>query len=184
MTPADVVIRLATREDLREVNRIYNHFVVGTHVSFDIEPWTDTERVEWFEDRVASGHTVFVAVKRGVVVGAAWSGPWRSKVAYARSVETTVVVDHAEHRSGIGTLVYGELLSSLQESGVHRAYAVIALPNETSLNLHHRFGFTEVGRLDEVGYKDGRYVSTMLLECRLEFVDSRHPTADRREPIR
>jgi len=33
--------------------------------------------------------------------------------------------------------------------------------------LHHKLGFTDVGVLDEVGYKDGSFVSTLLLELKL-----------------
>jgi phosphinothricin acetyltransferase len=41
------------------------------------------------------------------------------------------------------------------------------LPNEASLALHRSLGFTEVGILDDVGHKDGRYISTTLMELRL-----------------
>jgi len=167
MTPADVVIRPATHDDLPAVNRIYNRYVVDSHVSFDVEPWADAERVVWFDDLLADGHLVLVAVRGDAIVGAAWSAPWRAKAAYARSAETTVVLDPSEHGLGTGRLLSEELIRSLGGSGFHRCYAVIALPNEPSVRLHHKLGFTEIGVLDEVGHKNGRYISTMLMERKL-----------------
>ncbi len=167
MTPAAVTVRPATREDMVALNRICNRFVVGSHISFDVDPWTDTARTAWFDERVASGHITLVVERDGKVLGGAWSAPWRTKAAYERSAETTVMLESSVHGSGVGEYLYGTLVAALADSGHHRCYAVIALPNEPSIRLHSKLGFTEIGTLDEVGYKDGRYVSTILMELRL-----------------
>ena len=52
----------------------------------------------------------------------------------------------------------------LGRQGVHLAVAIVALPNEASIRLHHRLGYVTAGTLHEVGHKDGRFVDTMLLE--------------------
>lgn len=101
------------------------------------------------------------------VVGVAWSGPWREKQAYASSAETTIALDPASAGVGIGTFLYGQLIGRLRDLGFHRCYGVVALPNAGSVALHHKLGFTEVGVLDESGYKDGSFVSTVLLELKL-----------------
>ena len=59
------------------------------------------------------------------------------------------------------------LLARLRTEGFHRAYAIVALPNEASVRVHKKVGFTEIGVLDEAGHKGGVFVSTMLLEKRL-----------------
>jgi len=43
----------------------------------------------------------------------------------------------------------------------------VAQPNPASNALHRRLGFTEVGTLDEVGFKFGAYVSTTWWQLRL-----------------
>jgi L-amino acid N-acyltransferase YncA len=45
--------------------------------------------------------------------------------------------------------------------------AVVAQPNPASNALHRRMGLTEVGTLDEVGFKFGAYVSTTSFQLRL-----------------
>ena len=101
------------------------------------------------------------------VVGVAYSGPWRGKRAYARSVETTIVLDPELIGRGIGRPLYGALLDAVTAAGAHRAYAIVALPNDASIRFHHAMGFRTVGVLDEAGFKLGRWWSTELLEKRL-----------------
>ncbi|MGI9586109.1 MAG: GNAT family N-acetyltransferase [Acidimicrobiia bacterium] len=162
------MIREATESDIPEMNAIYNQYIVGSHVSFDTEAWTDQKRLDWFVDRTSNGYPFFVALSAGDVIGMSWSGPWRHKAAYRRSAETTVVLRPDVTGSGVGTVLYETLLERLVELGFHRAYAIVALPNEPSVRLHLKLAFTELGVLDEAGFKDGSFVSTMLLERRLD----------------
>ena len=85
-----------------------------------------------------------------------------------RSVETSIVLDAGWTGRGLGRRLYGALLDQLASAGTHRAYAVVTLPNDASVALHHRLGFRDVGVEDESGWKLGRYWSTLTLEKRFE----------------
>ncbi|MCB1247360.1 MAG: N-acetyltransferase [Acidimicrobiia bacterium] len=161
------VVRAASRADGSALNAIYNRYIVGSHVSFDTAAWTDAARTEWLTDRLAAGYPVLVAEIDGTVVGGSWAGPWRTKEAYRWSAETTIVLHPDATGRGLGRTLYGALLDELAKRGFHRAFAIIALPNDASVALHERLGFTQLGTLDEAGFKDGRWISTMLLERRL-----------------
>ena len=87
----------------------------------------------------------------------ATSSSFRTKPAYARSVETTVYCEPATTRQGLGSALYGELLAVLGGEDVHRAYAGVALPNDASVALHERCGFRAAGTFREVGRKFGRW---------------------------
>lgn len=161
------MIRLATVEDAGRMNEIYNTVIVDSHVSFDTEPWTTDQRRAWLLDRLSDGYPVLVAEQSEGVVGLAWSGPWRGKAAYRSSVETTVVLDPECVGVGIGTDLLSVLVDTLADEGFHRAYAIVALPNDASVAVHRKLGYTEIGVLDESGFKNGKFVSTMILEKRL-----------------
>ena len=64
---------------------------------------------------------------------------------------------HDAMSRGIGTLLYRSLFSLLQHEDVHRVVAGIALPNDPSIRLHERVGFTRVGVFSQVGRKFDRY---------------------------
>lgn len=167
MTSLSIDVASATEADVDAVNRIYNQLIVDSHVSFDTEPWTHEQRSGWLADRNRRGYPVLVGRVAGRAVGVAWSGPWRDKQAYARSVETTIVLDSASTGIGIGSHLYGELIGQLRNRGFHRCYGIVALPNAASVALHRKLGFTDVGVLDQAGYKDGSFVSTLILELKL-----------------
>lgn len=162
-------IRGATEADLDAITRIYDQYIVDSPVSFDVEPWSRQRRLAWWEDH--QGHprlAVLVADADGDVVGATYSSWYRPKVAYQRSVETSIVLDGAWTGRGLGRRLYGTLLDQLAAAGTHRAYAVVTIPNDASVALHHRLGFRDVGVEDESGFKLGRYWSTLTLEKRFD----------------
>jgi phosphinothricin acetyltransferase len=163
---SSVHIRDATRDDFERINSIYNWTIVGNHVSFDLEPWDIAKRRSWWDSR-SHDLDVLVAEWDGEVVGVAYSSFYRPKPAYRSSAETTVVLDTAYLGRGIGTWLLGALIERLRERGFHRAIAIIALPNEASIALHHRIGYRTAGTLTEVGHKLGRHWDTTLLEMDL-----------------
>jgi phosphinothricin acetyltransferase len=163
-------IRPPIERDLSDLLRIYNHYVVNSHVTFDTEAFSIEERRPWFESFSSSGpHRLLVAELESEPVGYASSNELRAKPAYRCSVETAIYLDHEFVGRGIGQALFAALLDALEsEDGVHRAYAGIALPNPGSLALHHRFGFELAGTFREAGYKFGRYWDVSWYEKNLE----------------
>jgi phosphinothricin acetyltransferase len=158
-------IRAATDSDLPRINAIYNAYIVGRHTSFDLEPWTIADRTSWFEKYGTQGrYRVLVMEIDAVVVGFASSSPFRAKKAYDTSVETTIVFDERVLGRGLGKILLPALIDVLADCNVHRAYALIALPNEPSVSLHAANGYREVGVLEDVGYKLGAYHSVLIME--------------------
>jgi phosphinothricin acetyltransferase len=158
-------VRVAREDDLASIDEIYNHYILHTPITFDVEPWTPLERRAWFAAFGALGrYRLFVAEQDGGVVGYAASRRFRDKAAYETSVETSVYVAPGLGARGIGSALYGVLMEALGEEDVHRAVAGVTLPNPASLALHARFGFSPVGTFDEVGRKFGRFWSVQWLE--------------------
>lgn len=165
----DAQIRPACVEDLVRINEIYDTVIVDSHISFDEEPWAMERRRAWWEKYDESGpYRVLVAEMGGRVIGVTYSSPYKDKQAYRTSVETTIVLDPEYTGKGIGTRLLLALLDELAGEGVHRAIAVVALPNDPSIKAHEALGFRQVGTLREVGFKLGRYWDTTILEKRFD----------------
>jgi phosphinothricin acetyltransferase len=96
-----------------------------------------------------------VAVDGDQVLGFAYAAPLRQRPAYRWSVETSVYVDSAYARRGIGRSLLTALLDQLAGGGHRMAFAGIALPNPASVRLHESLGFQPVGVFPNVGYKQG-----------------------------
>lgn len=166
----NVVVRDGAESDLDQLTAIYNHYVTTSHATFDIEPFTVEERrTQWFCHYRGDGpHRLLVATAGPTVLGYATSSPFRPKAAYATTVATSVYCAEAATGQGIGTLLYGHLLPALDGVGLHRAMAGVTLPNDASLALHRKFGFTEVGTEHEVGRKFDQYWDVTRLERPLD----------------
>jgi phosphinothricin acetyltransferase len=151
-------IRKATSADLEALTDIYNHYVVNSHHTFDMTPFSIDGRRPWFERFATNGpHRLLVATSGTDVVGYASSGPHRPKPGYRTSVETTVYLAPGATGQGLGTRLYTALFDALAGQQLHRALAGIALPNDASIALHERFGFRHVGTFTEQGTKFDRY---------------------------
>ncbi len=170
------VVRPARDADLPALTAVYNAHVVGSHATFDTLPWSVAQRRAWAAQYAPTGpHRLLVAASpTGRVLGYATSSRYRAKPAYDASVETSVYLAPGAGGRGTGTALYGALLDALVAEGLHRAYAAVALPNDASLALHRRLGFSSVGTFSQAGWKLHRWVDVHWLERELA-PDPDHP---------
>ena len=157
-------VRPAIRTDLSRLTEIYNHYVSTSHATFDTLPFSETDREPWWQTFDGARYRCWVADDDQGPLGYACSMPLKPKAAYQTSVEVSVYVAPGATARGIGVALYQALFESLAHEDVHRAYALIAQPNEPSMRLHASFDFEPVSRLTEVGRKFGRYWDVVWLE--------------------
>jgi phosphinothricin acetyltransferase len=154
----DLVIRRVEQTDLPALLDIYNHYVLTTAITFDIEPRTLAQRQMWLDTFKPVGrHQCFVAASDGEAVGWACSGKYREKAAYDTTAEMSVYLSPDEGGRGLGRRLYGTLFEALHGEDIHRFYAGVTLPNDASVALHRSFDFEQVGLQKEVGRKFGRF---------------------------
>ena len=165
----NMTIRPVTQTDLPALVSILNHYISNTAITFDTQAYTEDTRVPWFSQFADTGrHQCLVAESgEGKVLGYANSGPLRPKAAYDTSIEVSVYTDHQVPVKGLGSQLYDALFQRLVNEDVHRAHALITLPNEASVGLHRKFGFYDVGTLHEAGRKFDRYHSVLWMEKKL-----------------
>ncbi|MBW2243847.1 MAG: N-acetyltransferase [Deltaproteobacteria bacterium] len=155
---AEPLVRPALRSDLAEITAIYNHYVEAGPVTFDVRIFSESDREAWFEQFAMHGaHRLLVVEEDGAVQGYAGSMPFRSKPAYATSVEATIYVASECQGRGHATRLYEALFSALADQDLNRILAGITLPNDPSIRLHERFGFRKIGVFTEVGRKHDQY---------------------------
>jgi len=158
-----MLIRDAVEADLDAINEIYNWTIIDNHVSFDTEPFDTERRLAWWYSRDAA-LPCLVAGEDRRLVGVSYASWYRPKPAYRSSAETTIVLDESARGRGVGSALLSALCDRLSKAGFHRAIAIIALPNESSVALHHKLGYRTVGILTEVGTKLGSLWDTEILE--------------------
>lgn len=160
------IVRDATAADLPAVAAIYTHYVLETTITFNTSVVTPAAWTQRFHDEIERGmHELLVAEVDGHVAGYAVTGAFRPKPAYRHSLEVSIYLapDHVDRR--LGVQLYEELLRRLDANPeVHRAYALIALPNDRSVAFHERFGFVHRGTLTECGFKFDKWLDVAFHE--------------------
>jgi len=162
----DIVVRDATVDDLPAVAAIFTHFTLRTTNTVGTQVRTPREWLERFDEHVVNGrHHLVVAELDGIVAGYVETQRFRPKTSYDRSVELSVYVAPDHHGKGVGSALYAGLFERLRDDDtMHRAFAIIALPNDTSIAFHERHGFTYRGTLTEAAYKFGTYLDIAYYE--------------------
>lgn len=162
----DLVVRDATPDDLPAVAAIFTHFTLRTTVTVSTEVRTPREWRDRYDAEVRDGpYHLLVAERAGSVVGYVETQRFRLKPAYDRSVELSIYVAPDEGRGGVGSALYGALFARLAEEGrMHRAFAIVTLPNEASVGFHLSQGFVHRGTLTGAAYKFGSYLDIAYFE--------------------
>jgi len=172
----EISIRGVRASDLAAITRIYAEAVRHGTASFEIEPPDEAEMVRRYQALVAQNYPYLVAELAGTVAGYAYVGPYRARPAYRWTVEDSVYIDPEFHRRGIGSRLLARLIADTQALGFRQMIAVIGDSSQTaSIMLHERAGFTLIGTLRSVGFKNGRWLDTPLMQRALGAGDSAPP---------
>lgn len=148
-------IRPATASDLPAINDIYNHYVLTSTCTYQVETTPEADRVKWFTGR-SSKHPVIVAEENGTIVGWGALSPYNLRCGYAGSVENSVYVHQDHHRKGIGKAILVELIRLGKAAGLHTIIGGISTEQTASIALHESQGFVKVAHLKEMGLKFGQ----------------------------
>lgn len=159
----DLNIRLATIDDLAAVREIYNYYVARSTCTFQIELDTEAERLAWFRDR-SPAHPVTVAEVAGQVIGWGALSPWKSRCAYARSVEASIYIHHEHHRRGLGRALLVDLIERARQLGHHTLIGGACTEQTASLALQQSLGFEQSAHFREVGYKFDRWLDVTYMQ--------------------
>ncbi len=163
-------IRLATIDDGSAMDEIYDYYIRHTVATFAENPVPGESFTEKIEKN-GEFYPYYVAQKDGEIIGYAYASPWRYKQAYRFNVELSIYIKTTFHHQGIGEKLYKPLLKTLALQGFKMAYAGITLPNQSSVGLHQKLGFTQVGVFKNTGYKKGKWLDVLWLEKSLNTFD-------------
>jgi phosphinothricin acetyltransferase len=160
-------IRPVAIDDAEAIRAIYNVEVLESTVTFDIVPRTLEAQQQWITEHLG-GHPAIVAVEDDRVIGFASLSPFKARAAYAPTVEDSVYLDRTARGRGVGELLLREIVALGSDHGFHSVMARIVGGHDTSIALHQKCGFQEIGCEREVGRKFGRWLDVVLMQCMLQ----------------
>ncbi|WP_305985163.1 GNAT family N-acetyltransferase [Roseibium sp. MMSF_3544] len=106
-----------------------------------------------------------VAERDGKIVGFAYASHHRPRPAYSFTVENSVYVAEDARGTGFGKMLMSALIHECERGPWRQVVAVIGdSQNAKSIALHRSLGFRQVGILQSVGFKLGRWVDTVIMQ--------------------
>ena len=135
--------------------------IINEHIEAGVAHFADRAQTEaeWAGDWDANQERYpwLVAVRVDAIGGLAYAKSFNSRAAYDWTAEVSVYLRDGLQGQGLGSLLYGRLIPTLDAQGYRCLVAGITTPNEVSVRLHERIGFVHLGTLERVGYKYGAW---------------------------
>jgi phosphinothricin acetyltransferase len=171
-----IIIRPSRDDDVEAMLEIYRYHAWK---GVDRAPLYESPLVEDIKRRRKnmSRHRLphIVAETSGQVVGYAYAVPFRKRPAYRYVVKHSIYVDPNKLHRGIGRGLLAGLLDACAAAGFRQIIGYIDATNEASLQLHRSFGFVEAGHLKAVGFKNGTWVDSIVVQRPLGLGDASSP---------
>ena len=164
-----LTIRPARTSDIPAINRIYAHAVEHGTASFELTPPNEAEMARRMKYLLDRNFPYLIAETDDVCCGYAYAGPYRARPAYRWTLEDSVYIVPDMHRRGIGRALLVALIETSQARGFRQMIAVIgdSTKQAASVGLHEAIGFRHVGILQDVGFKHGRWLDSVLMQYTL-----------------
>jgi len=159
-------IKNIEQEDWVAVANIYHLGIKTRNATFE------TEIPTWQEwDKAHLQSCRFTARIENSLVGWAALSPVSDRCVYGGVAEVSVYVDTTYSGIGIGTKLLQELIVQSEKEGIWTLQSGIFPENESSLILHKKLGFREIGFREKIGkMKNGVWRDNIILERRSKIV--------------
>lgn len=177
----EFVVRPATQQDVPGINAILTYYALETVITFATTALPDSAVAAKLESTISEHHLpFFVATTRSSsassgardlesnssyeVIGICYVSPYRAeRLAYRHTGEMTLMIHHEHQSKGIGSALLRAVISVLRGTRIRELLAVMAV-DETGpgkglvlRDYYKRWGFREVGTLENVGFKFDRW---------------------------
>ncbi|MGG3466890.1 N-acetyltransferase family protein [Neobacillus pocheonensis] len=152
-------------EDWEQVRAIYLEGIATGNATFqkEVPSWEDWDYNHIMECRI-------VARLEGNILGWAALSPISSRRVYSGVAEVSIYVGRISSGKGIGSTLLKSLIEISEQKKFWTLQSSIFPENISSLKLHYKFGFKEVGMRERIGKMDGIWRDTVLLERRSTVV--------------
>jgi L-amino acid N-acyltransferase YncA len=179
LSSVSILVRDAREVDTASIQKIYAHHVLNGVATFEAVPPTLEDMCSRREIIQGAGLPYLVAEVEEHIVGYIYATVYRPRPAYRHTLEDSVYVAEEVQSKGVGRALLSTLIERCEAGDWRQMIVVIGgSDNLGSIALHSRLGFHEVGTLQAVGFKLGKWVDTVLMQRALGRGDRSIPLTD------
>ncbi|MBM7602320.1 phosphinothricin acetyltransferase [Metabacillus crassostreae] len=157
----EIIISQMSPQDWNDVREIYIEGIATKNATFqkDAPSWE-----QWDLGHIAGCRIVAKEVNE--VVGWAALSPVSSRLVYSGVAEVSLYVNQRCKGKGIGSFLLKSLIEQSEGSGFWMLQSSIFPENYSSIYIHKKNGFREVGKREKIAKLDEKWRDVILLERR------------------
>jgi phosphinothricin acetyltransferase len=160
----EIKIRPYQIEDTNTILEIINFNILNSTTLYDYQPRTLENQISIFQEKLAKGFPIIVAIENDIVVGFGYYSEFRFREAYRFTVEHSVYAHPKHIGKGIGKQILESLIDLAKAQKLHTMIGVIDSENKNSIAFHEKFGFKTAGYIKESGYKFDRWLDSVFMQ--------------------
>ena len=161
-------IRFADINDLEQLVKIYNQAIIAGGATADMEPFTVTSRLPWFNDHQKDRYPIYVVELENHVIGYGCLSAYRKgRGALDTTAEISYYIDYDYHGRGIGKFLISYMMNDCDRLGLENLLAILIDVNRSSRKILENFGFKEWGLLPNVVNVNGIICNHLIMGINL-----------------
>lgn len=159
-------LRLATLADCDQILSIYQHYVLNTLATTEVEP-IDKQTFRGRMSTIMTDYPYVVIEDDGNILAYSYASRQRERPGYNWNVELSIYVAPGNARQNFGRTLYETVMTILTAQHVQNVYALVTEGNEASHILHKNLGFVHIGFFEKSAYKQGAWLDITHYHKRL-----------------
>jgi len=165
---AKLEIRPVADFDMAAIQNIYAHHVLHGLASWELDPPDVAELTARRDGILNGGYPYVVAILDGHLAGYAYAGPYRYRPAYRFTVENTVYLHPDQQGKAIARPLLQRVIDECTARDYRQMIAVIGdSGNRASIRFHQKMGFRQIGLIEGIGWKAGRWLDSVMMQLSL-----------------
>jgi phosphinothricin acetyltransferase len=155
------MIRAALKADAPAIAALWNGMIRDTLFTFTNSEKSPADIVDTIKARPDA---FWIAEMDGHLAGFMTFGSFRAGPGYAHTVEHSVVVADVVQGRGVAAALMARGEEAAAALGHHSMVAGISGANPRAVRFHERLGYAHVGRMPQVGRKEGQWLDLILMQ--------------------
>lgn len=158
------IYRQAVESDLESIRQIFNYYILNSNDIYDIHTRDANYMKSWWLQKEEQKFPVIIALVEDKIAGFATYGTFRRWGAFDCTVEHSVYVINEYHSMGIGLSLMNRIIEEAKNKGFHSMIGGIDSANNESIHFHEKLGFSTVGKIPEVAYKNEEWLELIFMQ--------------------
>lgn len=163
----NIDFREIREQELSEVKKIYDWYIVNSTATFHTEPVTTAELKEF----IYFGHPLYKSyfiLADGKIVGYCYLTYYKKRQAYNRTAEITLYLMQEYCNKGIGKTAVQYLEAKARVCGIKNLIGIITGENAQSIALFEKSGFIKCAHFKNVGEKFNKILDVVAYQKEIQ----------------